>query len=133
MKINQLFIKHVDDDMLNRLLTCFNLTGITDRKQFCKRDLTVFGTVAKLNEMKNDIASYYIPCKARLYLTDLTEKRAITVLKQALRLHNYCLWSRERNFKNKKVIFYQVMQMGGIPEKNMMRQDHQASVITFDG
>ena len=133
MKINQLFIKNVDEDMIGRVLKCFNLKGLTDRQQFCKLDLSTFGTVDALNEIKDDLINYYIPCKARLYLTDLTEKRAITVLKQVVRLHSYCLRSREKNFKNKKIIFYQMVPIGETNEQNMMQQINRTRLVTFDG
>jgi len=133
MKINQLFIKHVDEDMIGRVLKCFNLKGLTDRQQFCKLDLCTIGSVDALNKIKDDLSSYYIPCKARLYLTDLTEKRAITVLKQVIRLHNYSLRSRERNFKNKKIIFYQIVPIGENSDQNMMQHINHTRMVTFDG
>ena len=68
------------------------------------------GQVLTLNIVNVDSLSlYYIPCKAKQYLTDLTEKKCITVLRQLLKIHNYTLFSKEKFVKGKKHLFYQVI------------------------
>lgn len=133
MKINQLFVKHVDEAMITAILRCFNIHDLEDKRMFCKYDMVEHGTVKKLTELKDQLAAYYIPCKSRLYLENLTEKRAITVLKQVLRLYNFCLWSKEKNHKNKKIIFYQVIHEDDPKDVHNMRQEHANNVISFDG
>lgn len=134
MKINQLFVKHVDSGMMQKVLTCFNLKDLNDQRMFCKYDMAEFGTVEKLNALKHELIAYYIPCKARLYLENLTEKKAITVLKQLLRLHEHKLWSKEKNHNHKKIIFYQLVSDSYQQDPATMRvQQGLRSIISFSG
>jgi hypothetical protein len=94
------------EDVLLQLMQCFGLQGLNDRKSFKKHDLVVFGTVGRINAIRDLLGEYYLPCKSKLYLDDITEKKAITVLRQVLRLFDYHIASRERNISNKKIIFY---------------------------
>lgn len=109
MKINQLFRKRVDTELLMDIVTCFGLSTLNDRRCFSKQDLMQEHTVDKLQHIIPMLEEYYLPCKARVYIDDMTEKRAITMLKQVLRLHGYFLMSRERNLNNRKIIYYQLM------------------------
>lgn len=109
MKINQLFTQLVEQPLLDRLLSCYNLRGLADRRQFCKADLTKAGTVSQFQLLTDELRGYYLPCKARVYLDDLDERKCITVLRQILRLHCYSLFSKERNVNNKKVMYYQLV------------------------
>jgi hypothetical protein len=106
MKINQLFVKKVDTDLLQSMLPCFGLRSLEDKRTFCKLDLEKIETVNKLAELLPALSIHYLPCKARIYLENMSERKAITVLKQVLRLHGYTLRSKEKNFHNKKVMFY---------------------------
>lgn len=49
---------------------------------------------------------HYIPCKAKKYLSEIDEDRAITILRQLLRIYEYELAKKERVIKKKKIIFY---------------------------
>lgn len=133
MKINQLFVRHVDNDMLHKVLACFNLQGLHDKKLFCRADIIDYHTVDRLNNIHSEISSYYIPCKAKLYLMDMTEKKAITMLKQILRLYGFSLLSREKNNKNKKVIYYQLISDTDPVEPNSMHRKLSHRVLRFNG
>lgn len=134
MKINQLFARPVDMDMLLKIIQCFNIKGLDDKRSFSKYDMIEFKTIEKIDAILPEIWSYYIPCKAKMYLADLTEKKCITMLKQILRLHGYVLRSKERNLKNKKVIFYQVINENEPVDLTGMRQvKNLRKVISFNG
>jgi hypothetical protein len=109
MKINQLFIKHVDLDMLNLIIECFGLVGIGDRRLFSKSDMLTLGTAQRITSLVPQLTEYYLPCKARIYLNHITEKKSITILKQILKLHQHLLLSRERNSRHRKIILYQIV------------------------
>lgn len=134
MKINQLFARPVDMEMLLKIIQCFNIKGLDDKRSFSKYDMIEFKTIEKINDILPEIWSYYIPCKAKMYLTNLTEKKCITMLKQILRLHGFALRSKERNLKNKKVIFYQVINENEPVDLTGMRQvKNLTKVINFNG
>lgn len=109
MKINQLFRKQVDIDTMNELLACFDLNGLDDNRAFTKYEMCRSGCVQKINAMLPRLHDIYLPCKSKVYLSNITEKRAVTILKQMLRLFNRNVVSRERNIMSVKMIVYQVM------------------------
>lgn len=132
MKINQLFIKHVDEDLVLRILKCFGLTSFDDKKTFCKLDLVRIKIVEKLKPHIDELRAFYLPCKAKVYLDNMDERKAITVLKQVLRLHDVYLKSKEKNFHNRKVMFYTLIREKDRHQINYMQQFRETTVITFE-
>lgn len=124
--------------MLQQLLACFNLSGLEDRRFFNKYEMEHMQTVSRLELIREALSAYYIPCKARCYLTELSEKRAITVLKQVLRLHHHRLVSYEKNISGKKVIFYRIASERGesidLEERRRVHMTHQDAVnlVSFE-
>ena len=109
MKINQLFNRELDPIILQDVILCFGLTGLADRRFFSKDDMIRINTVHKLRDLVPTLETYYLPCKARVYLVNISEKKAITVFKQILKLFAHTLLSRERNTCHRKVIQYQII------------------------
>ena len=79
--------------------------------------------------MYADIIRYYIPCKGRKYLVELTEKKCITILRQFLKIQNYTLMSKEKYINSKKILFYQVIPLQIDMKTN---RDSEKVVISFD-
>lgn len=132
MKINQLFVKKVDTDLLIRLLNCFGLKNLSDKKLFCKFDLVQNKTLEKFEAIKDELRTFYLPCKAKMYLELLTEKRVITVLKQVLRLHGYFLVSKEKNHNNRKIIFYQLINEKEKQKPLHVKHYNITNILNFD-
>lgn len=131
MKINQLFVKMVDVDMLCKLLACFELKGLHDMQMFSKNELVQRKTAEKMLALKPELQTYYLRCKAQIYLDNITLKKSITVLKQVLRLYDYYLVSHEKNINNKKVIFYQLVAAVDRHPPTNMKQDEREYVLCF--
>jgi hypothetical protein len=132
MKINQLFVKKVEMDVVLELLRCFGLDDLNDKKLFSRNDLIQHDTLERVQKMKSNLERYYLPCKAKMYLDVIREKRAITILKQVLRLHGYFLISREKNINNKKVIFYQLINEKDKFKPQNMKQYNLTNILYFD-
>lgn len=132
MKINQLFNKPMGEDVLLQIMACFGLSGLNDRKSFKKQDLVAFKTVQKIEAIKGTLQEYYLPCKFKLYLEDVSEKKAITMLRQVLRLFDYHILSRERNINNKKIIFYTLQSDRELENSTNIRQDVNR-ILYFNG
>ncbi len=107
-KNKQLFRQEPDIDFVNRIITCFNLKDINDTRQFCKYDLQSFKTTDKIKELIPEMTLYYVPCKSIAYLSEIDEKRAITILKHFILVFNYTLNRKEIIKKNKKIIYYNI-------------------------
>jgi hypothetical protein len=111
MKFLQLFCDLPSDDVFNDLLRCYGLMSLSDTKEFHKGDLIENNTVDKLYELLPELILYYLPCKANIYLNDITEKRAITILSQNLKLFDHRLSRDERIVNKKKIIFYKIQRI----------------------
>lgn len=120
MKINQLFTKPMETQDLEKLLKCFELKGLHDMHMFSKKDLEQLHTADKINNMKPMLAEHYMKCKANMYLENITVKKALTIMKQFLRLFGYTLESIEKNIHSKKVIYYKIKPSKDIIIRQMM-------------
>lgn len=108
MKINQLFRSNVPSDLFSKIYRCFGYESLSIEHMFSKIDLDRLDTVGKMNDLKDELTQYYIPCKAKMYLSNLNQLKCITVFRQILRLNHISLISRQRYIKNKKMTFYSI-------------------------
>ena len=109
MKYFQLFTEKPSLEFITSLLRCYGIQSLDDNKEFCKEDLTDFGTIDKLEELIPEMILYYLPCKSQIYLKDITVKRSITILTQFLRLFEHKLVRKERIINRKKHIYYNII------------------------
>ena len=73
MTKNQLFRILPEIEIVNSLLEIFGLSSLHDNKFFTKESLKENNTVNKLNDMKDELDKYYLPCKSKVY-EGITEK-----------------------------------------------------------
>lgn len=132
MKINQLFVKKVDEETLGKLMQCYNLAGFHDAHMFSKYDLITFDTVSKLKDIKSEVEPFYLRCKAAVYLENISVKKALTILKQVLRLYDYYLISIEKNINSKKVIYYKLISKEEKYPLKCMKQIEDCKQVNFD-
>lgn len=108
MRKHIFFRRKPDEDFLLRLLNCFGVTEFGQDVTFTKEDLAKIDTVGRVQQIQEELRSYYIPCKARIYVADLTAQKCITILRQILRLHNIGLFSNQRMKDGVKRVHYTV-------------------------
>jgi len=106
---DQLFKISPDRIITLELLSYFGISGLDDNHAFTRQNLKELKTVDKIIELIPRLSSYYIPCKSSKYLTDINDKKSITVLRQFLKKNNYTLMSKEKYVEGKKHLFYQVI------------------------
>jgi hypothetical protein len=111
MIYNQLFCEEPTMDLLIELLKCYGLNSLNDNIEFSKADLCENKTVEKMEDMIHELIMYYLPCKAKIYLDVITEKKAVTILSQFIKLFSYKLARKERIINKKKVIFYRIQKI----------------------
>jgi hypothetical protein len=128
---NQLFKLSPDLDFTEKLLKLFGIKDINDNHSFTRSNLEDLKTVEKVKETTVKLLKYYIPCKAKKYiLTELNEKKCITILRQFLKVHNHTLISKEKYVNGKKMLFYQVIpQQIDILTKN---RETEKVILSFD-
>jgi hypothetical protein len=102
---DQIFRTLPDVTLVQELLqTCWHLHGLKDTRQFSRDIISQEAMVTLVEKMR----PFYLPCKARTYLSDMQPKRAITVLRHMLRLFGYKLISEETHVDKRKTILYHV-------------------------
>ena len=128
MTINQLFRKRPTSEGIIPILALYNLSSLDDQKSFTKKDLHQFETVKKIGDNLALFEDIYLPCKAKIYLTDLTEKKCVTILRQILKLFKYNLKSTEKYIQGEKMIEYHVYCTFKKEETNV----EDKCIISFD-
>ena len=100
---------------------------------FSRKDLEAIRCVDMMMELKDELAQYYLPCKARTYLNDLNSKNIITILRQLCRLYNYSVQSREKYIKGYKFIIYQIIPSNNQKYQPMtIKQDEESCTVVFN-
>jgi hypothetical protein len=108
MKINQLFREVVDVETLQALLACFDIRTLGMHAAFCKCDMARMRTAQRVAGMSDALRRFYLPCKASIYLSNVSSKRCVTILRQVLKLHHMRLISLERYHGRRKCCHYYV-------------------------
>ncbi len=133
---NQLFCKHLSDEVVNRIVEAFGFRSLNDRRSFSRSDLHKLNTVDQVKALKPLLEQYYLPCKARTYLNDLNEKNIVTILRQCIKTRGYTICSREKYLKGDKFIIYSLCpldQKEYISVVNgMVDMKNKETIITFD-
>jgi len=83
--IHQLFTRYPTDQELQKILKCYNLNGLDDDLNICHLTIKVYNTIAKLYDILDLLIDIYLPCKYK-FISNLNIKRALTILRQILRL-----------------------------------------------
>jgi hypothetical protein len=124
MKIHQLFKDKISEDILLKVILAFGLKSINDETAFSKEDLINHNTVLYMNELKDILLQYYLPCKAKIYLENLDESKCVTVLRQLLKLFQIKLISKQKYIHNKKCTIYFI-------KKSLEAEHHTIRVVEF--
>lgn len=109
MPKNQLFKIIPDENIIQDILEAFGLTNLEDTRLFTKSHMKEINTVDKINELKEKLTEYYLPCKAKKYLNDLDEKKCITILRQIVKLYHYKCIGLEKSIKGNKTMTYRLL------------------------
>lgn len=132
-KILQLFRATIPNELFIKICESFGYK-IGAEYIFCKSDLEKLETFKKILLFKDELCQYYIPCKAKLYLTNLTLNKCITIFRQVLRLNNMTLVSFQRYIKHKKTTFYTIKNDESeqeCHEQHAMKVKNNHMVVTF--
>jgi len=105
MTINQLFIKKPSIDLIMKLMVHFDLQSIV---AFSQKTIVQNNILIKIKPILDELGEYYLPCKKRVYIDNITPKKLITVIKQCLKLYDYKLISQEKYIAGCKHIIYRL-------------------------
>jgi len=128
MGINSLFLSVPPFEVIQQLCACFDLASPDDTRLFDRISMKHTRTVEKLSSMVDTLSSYYMPCKRRVFLdrTNITHKRAVTVLRQFLKLYNYRVDGYYKGVNRDKLMQYQIR-----PLKSCIQVNHAQVEVKF--
>ena len=131
---NQLFRINPTHEIALEVIKCFGLQDFNDNHNFSRRDLITFDTVNKIIDLKDELEKFYLPCKSRTYLNDLTPKNVITILRQIVKQHGYEVYSREKYIRGDKFIIYQLIprEQRYYRPVNIETNDNKQCIVRFD-
>ena len=133
MVINQLFRKKPDDELINKLVYLFGFKNITDTDyKFSKNDLQQLNIIDKINNVKEELSNYYIPCKRKIYMNNITISKSITILRQFLKASGYTLHSQEKYVNCKKFLIYKIISLEEKKGKKKDKANKEKYFVTFD-
>lgn len=131
-KKNQLFRINPDLTIIQSLLDAFGLDDLDDTRFFTKQNMTDINTVQKIEELKETLETYYLPCKSKDYLHSITEKRCITILRQFIKIFNYKCIGIEKSLNGKKCITYRLIYDNSDQLSPVKDKEKRPYVLTFD-
>jgi len=132
MPKNQLFKIVPDLQIIQAILEAFGLDDIEDTRIFTKEHMKDIDTVQKITDLKDRLEEYYIPCKSKKYLSDLNEKKCITILRQFVKIHHYKCIGMEKSIKGDKTMTYRLFYENEDYLKSPMSKEKQEYVISFE-
>lgn len=123
----QLFRVIPSDELIHNILLIFGLTDLDDSHYFSRNDLIHLDTVRKLELLKPLLKECYLPCKARTYLSDITPKNSITLLRQCVRTRGLSVRSKEKYMKGDKFILYNLEPLQNIKYEPLLSTSYITS------
>ena len=129
---DQLFKNKPDLNLVTDIIKLFGLLNINDINLFTRQNLIDLNTMDKLYEYIPKLKEYYLPCKAKIYLSDLNEKKCITILRQLLKQYNYNILTKEKTIKSVKYNFYQIIQHSTKNIDTNVNNIDRTVVLSFD-
>jgi len=103
----QLFQKPLPKELLIIIKQIYKIKNLNNHT-FNKKKLLEYNTVEQLEAFHFYLKNFYLPCKAKLFLENITINRTVTILKQILKEFNYSITAEEKYTTNKKYTLYRI-------------------------
>ena len=130
----QLFKALPNSSILDKLEIIYPIKGFREKRvTFTKQDIYDNNTIDKLNDFISTLKTFYLPCKQRMFLNCLSFRRAMTILRQLLRVFSYKIMSKERFTKYKKHYEYTIIYDAKIGKEDEEQYNRtKKNIIFFD-
>lgn len=103
---NQLFYKIPEKELVSKILSYFIPDIFDTNFYFTRKDIEDKNILEDMKDDLHVLSTYYLPCKRKIYFTNVNSKKIITILRQILKNHNYKINSVEKYSKGKKFLLY---------------------------
>ena len=105
MAQKKLFRQQPPKELIESILRNLGLLGLHDLRWFSKDELTL----SHQDEWLPALYPYYLPCKAKRFLSqEIDSNHIITILRHVLRPNGYDLHVQERLYRDQKQSLYQI-------------------------
>lgn len=126
MSILQLFKKSPSDEIIKELLDVTGFLSLTDSKTINRSHLNSEQTMTKYLDLQTKLATYYIPCKSKIYIVDKpTPKHIITIVRHFIKTKGYNVQSIEKYQSGNKIVQYKIVS------KNPTKKDADEYIVQF--
>lgn len=134
MPKDQNFRNNPDMKIIQLLLESFGLDSLEDDRFFTKETMKEINTVEKINSLKPKLEEYYLQCKSKYYLSNLTEKKSITVLRQFIKKYNYKVVTFEKSIQGNKQLTYRLMFVNDdfLSPKKTKKPEERKFIVSFN-
>ena len=129
---DQLFKNKPELNLVIEIIRLFGLEDFDDIQLFTKQNMIELNTVDKMKEYIPKLQEYYLPCKSKIYLQDLNERKCINILRQLLKQYNHTLISKEKYIKSVKYNFHQIIQFSNKKIDTNSQEVERKIVLSFD-
>jgi len=134
MVLNQLFNEKPPLELIIKILQKIGLKDINDTTEFTTLDLDTHNSITNIKLFENEIKECYIPCKRSKYVSEISNKTIITILRQFLKMYEYDLISREKYIGGIKYLLYKIVTKKDkdFSKKNKKYINKKEITIVFD-
>lgn len=136
MVVNQLFNDRPSFEVTLKLVRLFGLKDMKDQTEFSTLFMNHNNTLTNFKVIEEEIAECYIPCKRKVYLSNITNKSLISILRQFLKTQDYDLSSNEKIINGKKYLVYKIVTKNQKEKINRLKPNYRVPnkniTIVFD-
>ena len=129
---DQLFKNKPELNLVIEIIRLFGLKNFDDIQLFTKQNMIELNTVEKMKDYIPKLQDFYLPCKSKIYLQDLNERKCINILRQLLKQYNHTLISKEKYIKSIKYNFHQIIQFSNKKIDTNIQDTERKIVLSFD-
>jgi len=106
MSKNQLFNNIPPYELVKKILNNFIQPDFNTNYFFSRKDIENKNIIENIHDDLEELSSYYLPCKRKIYFNNINSKKLITILRQILKPYNYKINAAEKYSNGKKFLLY---------------------------
>ena len=114
MSKNQLFNNLPPYELVEKILDHFVKPSFNTN--FSRKDIES-KNILKIKNDLDELSTYYIPCKKKIYFKNINSKNIFKILRQILKVYNYKINAVEKYSNGKKYLLYNLKKIEIIDNK----------------
>ena len=132
MPKSQLFKIIPDLKIIQNILEAFGLDNLEDTRLFTKNHMNDMNTIEKINKLQDKLKEFYFPCKSKIYLKNIDDKKCITLLRQFVKIYNYKCIGMEKSIKGEKTMTYRLLYSKDDFLKSPESKEVKGYILSFE-